>query len=157
MPDEELSFSIDTSGFDEALAQIDAKVATGIMRDALQAGGDVVLAEMKTLASEFDKSPIRTPDSNALPVGILEYDLTTDVYVKNGSGNVRVGPTKISGHVARWINNGWTLTGHKPGKKEIREIPGKHFIEAALDVTGQAAIDAIATTIAAGIEEAQGK
>jgi len=64
---------------------------------------------------------------------------------KNGA-YVKVGPTAVSAHVCRWQNNGWMLTSH--GGKKIRQIPGKHFMESAIDESKQAAVDAFVNSLA---------
>jgi hypothetical protein len=151
---EDFDLKIDTSQFDAMLAKLPVKLAGKIMRDALQAGGDVLLSSMKALAPERTDEP--TPDSNSLPPGILREDLSTQVTVSATQGaRLRVGPTEIAGRVARWQNDGWMLTRKtKNGKKQIKQIPGKHFMEAAVDEAGEAAVDAFVATLAQGLAEA---
>jgi hypothetical protein len=149
MPDD-FELKIDTSQFDALLAKLPAKVSGAIMKNALQTAGDVLLASMKALAPEQTNEP--TPGSNALPPGILREDLHTQVIVSETKGaQVKVGPTEIAGHVARWVNNGWMLTSRDG--QQIKQIPGKHFMEAAADEAAELAIDAFATSLAVGLED----
>lgn len=136
---DEITLNIDTTKLEAALKDLPEKLAKKAMRNALQAGGDVMLEAMIAAAPERTDEP--TPESNSLPPGVLKADLHTEIKMSKGSARVKVGPSQITGHVARWINNGWVLTGHNPGKKEIREIPGTHFIERAFDESAQKAID----------------
>jgi hypothetical protein len=147
MPDD-ISLKIDTSQFDAMLTALPTKVAGRIMKDALQAGGDVLLASMKALCPERTDEP--TPDEDSLPPGILREDLHTQVTVTSTTGaRLRVGPTDIAAHVARWQENGWMLTLHN-GKK-VRQIPGKHFMAASVDEAGEAAVDAFVARLAEGL------
>ena len=148
MPDE-LEFKVDTRELDEALSKLPDKVQKRIVVNALQSAGEVMLAALKAHTPEQTDEP--TPGSDALPPGILREDMHTQVTVSETKGaRLRVGPTEIAGHVARWINNGWTLTLHN--KTKVRDIPGKHFIEAAFDETAQTALDVLTASIAEQLE-----
>jgi hypothetical protein len=91
-------------------------------------------------------------------------------FSSSGLPRVKVGPEKVGksnpfGRVAYWQNNGWTLTGHatrtnpnaRHGKqgwkkgREIRAIPGKHFMEAAFDQSAETAVDMFLATLADGL------
>ena len=149
MPDD-FELKIDTSQFDAMLAKLPAKVFGRIMKEALQTAGDVILGSMKILAPEQTNEP--TPGSNALPPGILREDLHTQVTVSETKGaQVKVGPTEIAGHVARWVNNGFMLTLHNG--KQIKQIPGKFFMEAAMDEAAEIAVEAFATSLSVGLED----
>ena len=153
-----LSISIDTRALDAALSKLPEKLQKRVLKNALQAGGDVILEEMTALAPERTDEP--TPDSTALPPGILKADLQTQVTVGTTTGaNVKIGPGEIAGHVARWQNNGYNLTSHgkKRGRKVIKAISGKHFIEAAVDAAGQKALDAMIDSIAQALTGGDGE
>lgn len=155
---DDLEISIDTRALDEVLSSLPLKVQKKIVGKALQAAGDVVLVRMKVLCPERVDEP--TPDSTSLPPGMMRMDLQTAVNVSESHGaEVRIGPGQIAGHVARWVNNGWNLTrggrrrvrkdGRAVGRgKVIKTIPGQHFIEAALDEAGQAAVDTMVSVVA---------
>jgi hypothetical protein len=153
---DDIDLKTDTSQFDALLAKLPIKVAGKIVKDALQAGGDVIVTAMKALAPERTDEPM--PDSTGLPPGILREDLHTQVTLGATQGaNVKIGPSEIAGHVTRWQNNGWVLTGHgkgKRGRKAIKSIPGKHFMEAAVDEAGEAAVDAFVAKLAEGLASA---
>jgi Bacteriophage HK97-gp10, putative tail-component len=140
---DDIQINIDTTQFEAKLKALPTAVANRYLRNALQAAGDVVLAPMKELAPE--RTDEQTPDDNSLPPGILRQDLSTQVTLSENGAKVKIGPTAVAGHVCRWQNNGWMLTSHD-GKK-IRQIPGKHFMEAAFDEAGQAAIEALVQSL----------
>jgi hypothetical protein len=144
--------SIDTREVDAALTALPRKLRGAIMVKALQLAGDVMLEAIVANAPERTDEP--TPEGDSLEPGILKADLHTEVVVPNsdglvangrgfssGSPRVKVGPSKIAGHVARWQNNGWNLTSHGKKGKVIRAIPGKHFLEAGFDESADKAID----------------
>src|ERR1039458_2397877 len=131
------------------------RIARRCIEDAMQAGGDVLLAAMKALAPERTDTP--TPRSNSLPAGFLRADLTTQVQVKPGFAPiVKVGPTKYTSYVAWWIENGWTPTGHgksRKGRKQVgAPIPGKHFMAASFDESIARAADAMLSSLSESLE-----
>ena len=150
---DDFTIDIDTKALDEMLAALPTKVQGKVMRDALQAAAEVILAPMKALAPE--RTDEETPDSTSLPPGIMKHDLTTQVQMGTQyPPRVKIGPTEIAGHVARWQNNGWTLTGHgasRKGRKQIKAIPGKHFMEGAFDEAGEAALETFIEKLGEGI------
>jgi hypothetical protein len=141
---DDIELKIDTSAFEKKLSELPAQIANNHLRKALLASGDVMLSPMKQLAPE--RTDETTPDENSLPPGILKEDLQTQVVLGKDGAYVKVGPTAISAHVARWQNNGWMLTSHDG--KQIKQIPGKHFMEAAFDEAAQAAVDAFVNSLA---------
>lgn len=144
---DDIALKVDTSKFEARLKALPARVANQYLAAAAQAAGDVILPAMKALAPE--RTDEMTPDGNSLPPGILKYDLTTEVKLDKDGAHVKVGPTAVSAHVARWQENGWMLTAHDG--KEIRQIPGKHFMAAAIDETRQAAVDALVNSLASSL------
>jgi HK97 gp10 family phage protein len=150
---DEFSISINTRELEEALKALPEKVAKKYMMKALQTAGNVLLDAMVSLAPE--RTDEKTPNGDSLPPGILKYDLHTQTILQDDGGKVRVGPSGIAGHVARWQNDGWMLTGHKPGKKRIHEVadqPGKFFMQRAFDESGEAALEAFTNDLADSIE-----
>lgn len=144
---DEFQISVDTSQFEAKLKELEPNVANQYMRSALQAAGDVILPAMKQHAPERTDEP--TPEGNSLPPGILKFDLTTQVILNKDGAEVKVGPTAVAAHVARWQENGWMLTSHT-GKK-IRHIPGKHFMATAIDETREAAVNALVESLASSL------
>ncbi len=148
---DEIQLKVDTSALDEALSKLPKKVSIRVMRKALLTAGETILDAMKANAPVRTDEP--TPNSSALPEGILREDLSTQVTVSESKGAfVRVGPTALTAHVARWQENGWILTSHE-GKK-IKQIPGKHFMAASFDESAETALDAFIGTLAEGIAAA---
>jgi hypothetical protein len=147
-----IDISVDTRELDAALTALPKKLRGAIMAKALQLAGDVMLEAIVVNAPERTDEP--TPEGDSLEPGILKADMHTEVVVPNSDGlvangrgfssglpRVKVGPSKIAGHVARWQNNGWNLTSHGKKGKVIRAIPGKHFLEAGFDESADRAID----------------
>ena len=150
--DEHLSLDVDTTMLEEMMRSLPDAVARKAMRKALRAAGQEILNPMITLAPERTGTP--TPKGDSLPPGVLKADLGTRIRLEEDGGSVFIGPSRDTAHVARWINDGWTLTGHKPGKKTIRDIPGKHFIEGAADEGAQRAVNAFTDTLMEEIQQA---
>jgi hypothetical protein len=161
MPDA-IALTFDTKEMDEALAAMPQKLAGAAVREALQAGGDVLLAALVEHTPE--RTGEETPDSTALPPGILKEDMHTEVLVNEKyAPRVRVGPTDIGGRVAYWQNDGFDLVkgGYRktvynrkgelialrgPGKL-VKHIEGKHFFEAAFDESAEQAVEAMLSTL----------
>ena len=147
---DDISIQVDTKDLEAMLKALPEKIARRYMKNALQAGGDVILDAMVATAPE--RTDEVTPEGTSLPPGILKYDLSAQVIQGDNGGKVRVGPTTVAGAVARWQNNGWIQTGHKPGKKKGRFVddqPGKYFIQRAFDETAESALDAFIETLSA--------
>jgi hypothetical protein len=146
--DDAIELTIDTRELEAALGRLSQRAAGQVMRDALQAAGNVMLEAVVDHTPE--RTDEETPEGTSLPPGILKADMHTQVGLskKTGTGFVKVGPSKdIGGLVAYRQENGWTLTEHggkvTHGRREpIRDIPGKHFMAAAFDESAEAAVDA---------------
>ena len=128
---------------DYDLANFPAVVARRIYRKALKAGADMILEAVKANAPVGEhevtfKSTGLTPGE--LRDGIIEQ---IRVDVAKGTASATVKPNKRVAHVANWIEYGWVLTGHKPGKKEIKHIPAHSFIRRAYEEHREAAFAAI--------------
>jgi len=169
---ETFALSIDTSDLIKRLEQLPQKVAKGVAIDALTDAGHVMQTAIKQAV--VDRSPrgasgepreYKLPNGNSIMPELLAEDIDIDPMVSKGnkSCNVEVGPTQLTGHVARWINDGWMhvhggrrfLHGKNRGKGiEDEQIPGTHFMEAGFDESAKAATDVFVTKLATGIEEA---
>ena len=148
--DDGVEFVVDTRELDAALTALPRKLAGAAMRAALQAAGDVMLEAIEAHTPE--RTDEETPDSTSLGPGILKADMHTEIQVNSKfMPRVKVGPSSIAGHVARWQNNGYNLTTHRrsrAGRKVIRAIPGKHFLEAGFDESAETAVDVFCATLA---------
>src|SRR5579863_3084621 len=131
----------------------------------MQAAVKQAVVERAPRGASGEPRPYKDPNGNSIMPELLVEDIDIDPWVKsNGqSANVAVGPTELSQHVARWINDGWLHThgGHRKTDKrpsgtgiEDEHIPGTHFMEAGFDESAQTALNTFTTTLAAGIEEA---
>jgi HK97 gp10 family phage protein len=135
------------------LEQLPIEVAKKLFRKALRAGGDVLKKEV------VNRAPVKTedsgPNSNSLSPGALKRGIKSRVSVKpeKGAGTVSIQPGKNEAHVARWLETGYTLTGHKPGKKQIKNIPAKPFFRPAVDSAGQKAIEAFTESLSENLNK----
>jgi hypothetical protein len=153
---DDISITIDTVALDKALAELPLKVSKRYMRKALKVAGDIILASTVALAPE--RTDETTPGGRSLPPGILKRDLCSKVTVTENFAGVKIGPTEIAGHVCKWQNNGWELTTHgrRKSRKKIRQIPGKHFMEAGADEASAKAVDAFVQSLAQALQAPTG-
>jgi HK97 gp10 family phage protein len=141
------------SAVQEKLKQLPADMARKVFTKALRSAGKVMKAEM------VSRAPVRTedvgPNSDSLPVGAVKANITSRVSIKPADkyGRVTIGPNKVVAHVVRWLETGWILTGHKPGKRRIKNIPARPFVRPSADAAGQQAVDALTETLRTEIEK----
>jgi hypothetical protein len=168
---DDFSISIYTRELDAALANLPEKVQGHLAKRGLQAAGDLILESMKAHCPVATDDP--TPGSNALPAGVLQESLTTQVQTgsKQYPPRVKVGAPKETSHVAYWIENGFdhyettestaadgTVTKSKSkrkgyGGKMTKHIEGKHFMAASFDESAQKAVDVLLSTLAEGLAD----
>lgn len=169
-----ISIHIDTSDLAKRLEQLPKKVAADILMGALEDSGRVMQAAVKQAVVERaprgasgEPRPYTDPNGNSIMPELLVEDIDIDPYVNSRrlSCNVAVGPTELTGYVARWLNDGWMHTHGgrrfmnaertRRGKGvEDEQIPGTHFMEAGFDESAPAALETFTTELAAGIEGA---
>lgn len=170
-----LELQIDTADLVKRLEGLTQKVAKEVLTGALTESGTIMQQAIKQAVidraprgASGEPRPYHDPNGNSIPPELLAEDIDIDPYVKSDghTANVEVGPTELTQHVARWINDGWMHTHggrrktehHKNGKGiEDGQIPGTHFMEAGFDESAQAALNTFTGTLAKGIEEAYSK
>lgn len=160
---DDISIHIDTSELERALLSLPQELSGPVIVDCLQAAGDVMLGAL------VDHTPERadedTPESTALPPGVMKADMTTEVVFREGKiPAVKVGPTELTGRVVYWQNEGYDLvkggyrkqvlnrkgqpTGRTRGPgKLIKHISGTHFMEAAFEESSETAVDTLVETL----------
>ena len=167
---DDLTLSIDTREWEELLKQLPKRVARRAVRQALQAGGDVIAEAMEAEAPERTDTP--TPGSNALPAGILKADITSQVQVGTKyPPRVKVGATDIAGHVAWWIENGFDhveggsseksiafrgkygIGGNKKVGKATKHIDANPFMARAFDSSISSAVDVMLESLATSLSQ----
>lgn len=169
-----ISIQIDTADFVKRLEQLPKKVAADILMGALENSGHIMQAAIKQAVVERaprgasgEPRPYHDPNGNSIMPELLAEDIDIDPFVnKSGlTANVAVGPTELTGHVARWLNDGWMhvhggrrfMNAEKTrrGKGvEDEQIPGTHMFEAGFDESAEVALETFTTELAAGIEAA---
>jgi len=169
-----IQIEIDTSDLVKRLEQLPKKVAAGVLMGALKDSGRVMQAAVKQALIERaprgasgEPRPYKDPNGNSIMPELLAEDIDVDPFVnKTGlTANVAVGPTELTGHVARWLNDGWMhvhggrrfknaeKTRRGPGIED-EFIPPTHFMEAGFDESAEVALETFTNELAAGIEAA---
>jgi HK97 gp10 family phage protein len=149
----------------EGLAELDAKlqglpeeIVKKLFRKSLRASGQVIQKEIQS------RAPVKVEDSgaksNSLPPGALKADIKTRTKLapEKGNGSVTIGPGKKTAHVARWVENGHNIVGHKPNKKKTgKKTKPRPFIRPALDASAQKAVETFAQVLGDSITELEQK
>ncbi len=141
---DDISVSIDTAQIEAALSALPERVSGRILKRALQDAASIVQESIAALAPQRTDEP--TPSSNGLPPGILRADIQTEVRISGRDGAIaKIGPTDLTAHVARWIEKGFILTTHgrKRSRRQIKQIPGRHFMASGFDESAQSALDTL--------------
>jgi HK97 gp10 family phage protein len=129
------------------------------------------IAEVQKMLAEAPKNIVMLGFGRALNAGInviaaavaervpvkegeLAAALVTEVVVDaNARGGIAsVGFGKM-GHRANWVEYGHRMVTHKPGKKQVGDVPAHPFMRPAADASADAAIDAFAETLAATLKQ----
>ena len=144
---ENFDITIDTAEVDRMLAAMPLKFAKGVIREALQAAGDVMLAPMKALCPERTDD-IEDSGSNSLEPGVLRESLTTQVIV-GLLPRVEVGAPIETTRQAWWIEDGFDQLRAK------KHIEGKHFMAGAFDESAEEAVNVLMAGLAKVLESDQ--
>jgi hypothetical protein len=131
-------------------------VAKRAVRNALQAGGDILLDAMTAECPERTDEP--TPDSDALAPGVLKESLTTQVVIGTRyNPAVKVGPGIGTGKVAYWVENGFDhIEGGKRGEKGAHVTSHKDanpFMVRSFDSSIGRAVDVMLDNLAATLTQ----
>ena len=154
MPDE-VKLSIDTHEWEELLMALPMRVKKRAVRNALQAGGDVLLDSMSAECPE--RTDGATLDSTALAPGVLKESLTTQVVIGHVyNPAVRVGPGIGTGNVAYWVENGFDHVA--TGKRGHHAVKGKHvdanpFMARSFDSSIGRAVDVMLENLASSLDQ----
>ncbi|MGA2650417.1 MAG: HK97 gp10 family phage protein [Terracidiphilus sp.] len=150
-----IALKIDTSKFEELLKAMPQRVARRAVRQALQAGGDVLAEAIQANCPVRTDTP--TPGSDALPPGILAADISVQVVVgTKDDPTVKVGFSRDTAHVANWIENGFDhVEGGKKrkGGKATKHIDANPFMQRAFDESAEHAVDALTESLATSLEQ----
>jgi len=124
---------IEITGIDEvcrALTAAPRAAVPGALLKGLKASGQVLQ----------DAIAARVP----VKVGELKADLGMTITLDSDfrGGVVEVGFSGQQGHVARFVEMGHKMIGHKPDKKDLGEVDAHPFMRPAADMVAEAAIDA---------------
>jgi Bacteriophage HK97-gp10, putative tail-component len=147
--------SIKVKGLDEALAKLNATKAAAMKLRAAKAGARVLQAAIEA------NTPVSTQwsdGSDALPPGFMRSDVaisTVKGTAKSDNPVVSVHFGRLSAHIARFLEFGFTLTGHKPNKKKVRLISTRMgFARSAFDTSQSDITDAIKASLEADMQKA---
>jgi HK97 gp10 family phage protein len=133
----------------EGLKEIQAKLAAlplelerHAVRKALKAAGEVVALAVQ------EPTPVDT--------GLLASSVQTTESFEKQQARAYVGFGRQS-YVARWIEFGFRLLGHKPKKKFIKQIAPHPFMRQAYEESANKAVDTFAEVMRVEAEKAAKK
>jgi hypothetical protein len=144
-----ITMEILTADCDAKLKAMGERMAAKALKNALTAAGLVFKDALIAAAPE------RTDDlsgGNALPPGALKEDIGGDVLMRPEKefGIVRVGPSKLTEYVARWLEQGHDIKTHgksRSGRTVIGHVPPHKFMAPAFDASSQQALDVFTESI----------
>ncbi len=154
--------SITVEGLSELQAKLDAltqKQADRCIRTALKAGAVIEQAAI------VERAPIRDGTGGYLPPGALKSDIVIR-FLKDTTGviSAKVGPAKLTAHVARWVEYGHRIvqggrnrivTDKQRGNGVVTgEVPAHPFIRPAYEASRAEVISTICKTLATELEKA---
>lgn len=155
--------SIKVEGLSELQAKLDAltqKQADRCIRTALKAGAVIEQAAI------VERAPIKDGTGGYLPPGALKSDIVIR-FMKDVQGAIsaKVGPAKLTAHVARWVEYGHRivqggrsrlLANGKTGGpgKAVGVVEPHPFIRPAYEESRQEVISTICKTLATELEKA---
>lgn len=128
---------IDMSEIVKAFDALPQNIQKKVAKQALSEAGDIFTAALETAIDATDKATgDEDPEGNSLPKGFMRNDV---IYNVKG-GELWVGFSPVSAHVARWQDRGWTLTH---GDRHIKDIPPRDFSGKAFDAAAELALQAV--------------
>lgn len=155
--------SITVEGLSELQAKLDAltqKQADRCIRTALKAGA------VFEQAAIVERAPVKDGTGGYLPPGALKSDIVIR-FMKDVQGaiSVKVGPAKLTAHVARWVEYGHRIvqggrnriltSGKQKGNGIVTgEVPAHPFIRPAYEASRRQVITTICETLATELEKA---
>jgi hypothetical protein len=157
------NYTIKIEGLDDVMRsfdQIPKKIVARAFFKALQASGYVIEKEV------LIRTPVRsrlyfkgTLMESMLPMrgsGALRAAITTVVTLdsKSRGGYLEVGFGEL-GYIARFVEYGHRLVTHRPGKKEIGQVPPYPFMRPALEAATEIALDTFTATLSEYIAEGE--
>jgi hypothetical protein len=121
MPGTSTEFGITVSGTEEIsswLERLPARFAKSALARGLAAAAVPIIADIA------DRTPEADEDMRDENVTHLVDSLRTEILVRDdgAGGTARINFGK-RGYLALWLEFGWKLTGHQPGKKFIKDVP----------------------------------
>jgi HK97 gp10 family phage protein len=156
-------FSVKVEGLAELQTKLDAlttKQANKCIRTALKAGALIEQAAI------VERAPIKDETGGMLPPGALKSDIVIR-FMKDDQGAIsaKVGPAKLTAHVARWVEYGHRIvqggrsrvlaSGRTRGRgRQTGLVPAHPFIRPAYEASRQQVITTICTTLATELEKA---
>jgi hypothetical protein len=121
-------------------------------------------AAVPIVADIADRTPEADEDLRDENITHLVDSIRTEIFIhdKGQGGVAQVGFGK-RGYLALWLEFGWKLTGHKPGKKFIKDVPEmgdtyltgsrRHFMRDGLEAAVDESITKFVTSFANSLDE----
>lgn len=124
-------------------------VAKGYLR-ALDAAGQVMVRALwPRVPVDLKAAMNRAHAGKGALVGRLDAFIELDAQFRGGVVDVGFGDL---GHIALWLEYGHRMVGHKPGKKQLGDVPAIPFMRPAFDACNEQAVDAFAATLASVVK-----
>lgn len=144
------------------LDQLPTRFAKAALARALAAAAVPIVAEISDRTPEGDES--ERDENVAHLVDSIQTVISVDSQGRGGTAEIGFGRM---GYLALWLEFGWKLTGHKPGKKFIKNVPengdmyltgsSRYFMRNGLDASWERAIDAFCDSFSASMDEYSSK
>jgi len=121
-------------------------------------------AAVEIVADVADRTPESDDDDRDETVTHLVDSIRTQIDI---DGDGRGGKASVGfgkrGYLAVWLEYGWRLTGHKPNKKFIKDVPEhgdiyltgskRHFMRDAIEAASDKALEAFTKSFSNSLDE----
>jgi len=133
-----IKIDLDMSAVVAAFDAVPQNIQRKVTKQALSQAGEIFKAELEAAIDATDKGTAdEDPEGNSLPQGFMRNDVVFNIK----GGELWVGFSPVSAHVARWQDKGWTLTSHNG--TQIKDIPPRDFSGKAFDAGAHLALDVV--------------
>jgi hypothetical protein len=161
MPNPNEEFGLQVSGVDEVcvwLERLHDQYAKSALARALAAAAVPIVADIADRTPELAEGE---RDENVTHlVDSLRTQIEIDAEGRGGRAQISFGKR---GYLALWLEFGWKLTGHKPEKKFIKNVPEhgdtyltgsqRHFMRDGLEAATEESINKFLNSFAGSLDE----
>jgi hypothetical protein len=133
---------------DEAPATV---VSTAFVKAADAAGEVIVSALWPRTPIDIKAAMNAAHGGKGALVTQLDHFVELDKQLRGVSLEIGFGSL---GHLALWVEYGHRMVTHKPGRKQVGDVPAHPFMRPAFDASAEAAIDAFGEALAEALRSA---